>query len=182
MKKIIFSLVVLSLLVQFPLFATETEQEAMSATLTNQSAGVPAGAPGVSMSQPAGMPTPGTGSMGTMGAHMQNQMVLTNDGSVILFMGWRMPRRWPLRSGENSMSVPRSLRLTGRSLRIRTLMRQGSKSWRTISTGSRSVRRSRTAPRGIRPRRQQHFPPRRAAQRTARARAGDVWPAANQTG
>lgn len=90
MKKIIFSLVVLSLLVQFPLFATETEQEAMSATLTNQSAGVPAGAPGVSMSQPAGMPTPGTGSMGTMGAHMQNQMVLTNDGSVILFMGWRL--------------------------------------------------------------------------------------------
>ncbi|MDD5226855.1 MAG: hypothetical protein PHV97_06725 [Candidatus Omnitrophica bacterium] len=87
MKKIIFSLVVLSLLIQTPVFATETEQEAMSATLTNQSTGVPAETPRVSMSQPAGMPTPGTGSTGTP---MQNQMVLTNDGSVILFMGWRL--------------------------------------------------------------------------------------------
>lgn len=96
MKKIIFSLVVLSLLIQFPVFATETEQEAMSATLTDQSAGVSVNQPAVaSMNQSAEVPVnqsakaamPGAGKLGNS---PQNQMVLTNDGGVIVLAGFRL--------------------------------------------------------------------------------------------
>ncbi|MFH1208674.1 MAG: hypothetical protein V1673_03870 [Candidatus Omnitrophota bacterium] len=69
MKKIIFSLVVLSLLIQFPVFAEETGTS---------------GTPGTSLDQPQGVPAlvPSVGKM--------NQLVATSDGGVIVFTGFRL--------------------------------------------------------------------------------------------
>jgi hypothetical protein len=67
MKKIIFLLVVLSFLIQFPVFAEETGT---------------AGTPGTFMDQPKLVLTPGQGKL--------NQLVATSDGGVIVFTGFRL--------------------------------------------------------------------------------------------
>jgi hypothetical protein len=72
MKKIIFSLVALSLLIQVPVFAEETKTEETSGMLMNQAAGttVPA--------------------MGRMGGGPPSQMVAANNGGVFVLTGSRL--------------------------------------------------------------------------------------------
>jgi hypothetical protein len=73
MKKIIFSVVVLSLLIAAPVFAEETEKSEM---------------PGMSMDRPMGMP-----GMGKMCPPMGTaQMVATDEGGVIVLSGNKLAK------------------------------------------------------------------------------------------
>lgn len=80
MKKIIFAVVALSLLISLPAFAEEAKKEEMplSGSVAEAGSGMP-------MEKPLGMPMPGMGKMGcVMG---KAQMVATDEGGVIVLAG-----------------------------------------------------------------------------------------------